>query len=389
MTDPVPTDPLPIHFFTIVLNGEPFIRYHHAVFQRLPFRWHWHIIEGVAELVRDTAWPLATGGTIPSEFHDRGRSNDGTSAYLDELAQQSDQITVYRKPLGEFWQGKVAMVQAPLAHITEPCVLWQVDVDELWTVQQIVTTRRMFLAEPTKTAAFYWCWYFVGPERVISTRYGYAEDPNIEWLRTWRFTPGMRWFSHVPPRLGVALEGEWQDVAGINPFSHAETEAQGLVFQHFAYVTVAQVLFKERYYGYPGAGAGWQRLQTAALPLYLGDYFPWVRDATQVHPFPGLPLAQQDQISGRWTFLSPGISLMDQDHNFILRPDWSQPEETIFEALENLLLTLAPRRLWIDCAALPSEQAELLPILLATVNPNVEVIPLGLTSIFLLNLLNP
>jgi hypothetical protein len=32
---------IPVHFFTIVVNGEPFIRYHLAVMKALPFRWHW------------------------------------------------------------------------------------------------------------------------------------------------------------------------------------------------------------------------------------------------------------------------------------------------------------------------------------------------------------
>lgn len=46
---------LPVHFFTIVLNGEPFIRYHEHMLNKLPFEWHWHIVEGVAELTHDTA----------------------------------------------------------------------------------------------------------------------------------------------------------------------------------------------------------------------------------------------------------------------------------------------------------------------------------------------
>lgn len=55
-------DDLPVHFFTIVLNGEPFIRYHLEMMRQLPFRWHWHIVEGVAELTRDTAWVLRVAG---------------------------------------------------------------------------------------------------------------------------------------------------------------------------------------------------------------------------------------------------------------------------------------------------------------------------------------
>jgi len=47
-------------------------------------------------------------------------------------------ITVYRKPRDVFWDGKREMVNAPLANINEECLLWQVDADELWTVEQIL-----------------------------------------------------------------------------------------------------------------------------------------------------------------------------------------------------------------------------------------------------------
>ena len=102
---------LPIHFFTIVLNGQPFIRYHIDIFKQLPFKWHWHIIEGVADLKHDTGWSLQLGGKITDEIHKQGRSKDGTSEYLDELAAKyPENITLYRKPEGEFWDGKREMV---------------------------------------------------------------------------------------------------------------------------------------------------------------------------------------------------------------------------------------------------------------------------------------
>lgn len=75
---------LSIHFFTIVLNGEPFIEYHFEILKKLPVPWHWHIIEGVAALNHDTAWSLRTGGTIPSGLHRNGISIDGTSEYLEK-----------------------------------------------------------------------------------------------------------------------------------------------------------------------------------------------------------------------------------------------------------------------------------------------------------------
>lgn len=301
---------LPIHFFTIVLNGEPFIRYHIDVLKQLPYKWHWHIIEGVADLKHDTAWSLNRGGAISDAIHHQGRSKDGTTAYLDELAQlYPENVTVYRKPEGQFWDGKLEMVNAPLDNISEECLLWQIDVDELWTVEQISNARRLFVENPHKTAAFYWCWYFVGENLVISTRNCYAQNPHQEWLRTWRFRPGAMWVSHEPPRLAAPLpSGEWQDVAAVDPFSHEETESQGLVFQHFAYVLPEQLQFKEQYYGYTNAGLQWQALQQQTqFPVFLSQYFAWVQDRTMVDTTAScgiVPIAQKTPEQDEWKFLA-------------------------------------------------------------------------------------
>lgn len=297
-------DQLPIHFFTIVLNGEPFIRYHLNVFQQLPFRWHWHIIEGVADLKHDTAWSLRSGGQIVDELHDRGLSRDGTTAYLDAIAQQHpDQITIYRKPQGEFWDGKRDMVNAPLSNISESCLLWQIDADELWAIDQLIAARDLFLRHPDKTAAYYWCWYFVGETLMINSRHCYAQNPHQEWLRTWRYEPGDCWAAHEPPRL---MRGDC-DVAAIAPFSHDETEAAGLVFQHFAYVTPDQLRFKEQYYGYKNALDCWRSLQAETrFPVRLRQYFPWVRDFTTVDRAEScgvVPIAHQ--VNGKWQVRSP------------------------------------------------------------------------------------
>lgn len=300
---------LPIHFITIVLNGEPFIRHHIEVFKQLPFKWHWHVVEGVADLKHDTAWSVPLGGHITNEIHRNGRSYDGTTEYLDELAHHyPDNITIYRKSEGVFWDGKREMVNEPLLNIDEECLLWQVDADELWTIEQICTARQLFINNPDKTAASYWCWYFVGESLVISTRNCYAQNPQQEWLRTWRYKPGSVWVAHEPPRLAEHLpNGQWQDIAKVNPFTHEETEKLGLVFQHFAYVTPEQLKFKEQYYGYKDAVLRWKELQTQAqFPVLLRQYFPWVKDATQVDTVRSLgvvPIAQKLDNSGAWQFL--------------------------------------------------------------------------------------
>jgi hypothetical protein len=319
---------LPIHFFTIVLNGEPFIRYHELVLSRLQLPWHWHIVEGVASLSHDTSWSVASGGHIPAGIHDRGRSKDGTSEYLDDLARRMPKnVTLYRKPLDGFWDGKREMCNAPLANIKKECLLWQVDADELWTESQIYAVHRQFEQDPSRTAAYYWCTYFVGPEKMISTRHQYAQNPAQEWRRTWRFKPGDRWRAHEPPTLSRritwlsrrwlelaalnpfardkvrAVDMGWVDIGAQNPFLHDETEAMGAVFQHFSFVTEAQLNFKESYYGYGGAREKWRALQNHRGPGFLRHYFAWVRDECMFDDAAKLgitPIARFE--AGRWTF---------------------------------------------------------------------------------------
>jgi glycosyltransferase involved in cell wall biosynthesis len=301
---------LPIHFFTIVLNGEPFIRYHLELFGSLACDWHWHIVEGVAALVNDTAWSTATGGHIASDVHRRGRSNDGTSEYLDAItAQYPQRVTLYRKPLDQFWEGKREMVNAPIANLPDDCLLWQIDADELWTKAAIERVRALFLANPDRTAAFYWCDYFVGENIVVSTRYGYAENPEREWLRTWRYRRGARWARHEPPVLMVRdADGVERDLGRLKPFLHDDMERHGATFQHFAYVTEEQIRFKETYYGYRGALAKWRTLQGFEGPrARLGDYFSWVHDDTMVERVEDrgiVPLARRGP-DGIWTLGQP------------------------------------------------------------------------------------
>jgi glycosyltransferase involved in cell wall biosynthesis len=300
---------LPINFFTIILNGMPYVQYHINIFKQLKIEWHWHIIEGVADLNHDTGWSIQNGGKISDNFHRDGFSIDGTTEYLDDLKLlYPDNITIHRKPKDIFWDGKREMVNQPLLHINRECLLWQIDADELWTLKQVETVHQLFSANPAKMAAFYWCWYFVGEDKVISTRNCYAQNPQQEWLRTWRYTPGCMWIAHEPPQLyRPSGNGEWQDVASINSFTHDETENAGLVFQHFAYATKEQLAFKESYYGYSYAIESWEKLQeTKKFPVLLSSYFDWVGDLTEVNLARSMgvePICQKSVQSNSWIFL--------------------------------------------------------------------------------------
>lgn len=279
-----------LHLFTIVLNGARFLAHHVDAFTALPLRWHWHVVEGVAALAHDTAWSRRRGGRIDDAAHRHGLSVDGTSEALDDLARRRpDAVTVYRKPRGTFWDGKREMVSAPLARLRARCLLFQVDVDELWSTDALARAVALFAARPSARAAFYRCRYWVGPDLVVTSRDGYGNGP-YEWLRTWRYRPGDRWLAHEPPVLVHRLEAwrQWKRLRRGRPprlpfqpgdpdvLSQATTEAEGLVFDHLAYVFEEQVRRKETYYGYAGAVEAWRRLQAAPTPVRLRDHLPWV-----------------------------------------------------------------------------------------------------------------
>ena len=302
------TSALPIHFFTIVLNGEPFIRYHLERFKALNCPWHWHIIEGLAELKHDTAWSLQFGAQLPTDACKDGRSVDGTAEYLDQIAAENpENVTVYRAPNGRHWDGKLEMISAPVANLPDDCLLWEIDSDELWTTDQFTRMRELFLEQPQRTAAVFYCWYFVGPNLVINRRRRYDE---IEWRRAWRYRKSMRWTAHEPPTLATPAPnapGQWIDVTRLAPFTPIELEREQLVFQHYAYVTEEQLAFKEKYYGYKNIVAQWKALQaTTQFPVRLKEFlnWPWVSERALVEPVFACgitPLATES--GGRWTFL--------------------------------------------------------------------------------------
>lgn len=253
-------------FFTIVLDGQPWVSFQYPVFRTLPFSWEWYVMEGVARNVHDSKWCKK----IPARL-----SNDGTSEYLDSI-NFDKRVHIYRKKL---WQGKVEMVNAPLGNIKEPCLLWEIDGDEIWTAEQIIRMRSMFMREPERTSAQFFCRYFVGPDIVTTTRGTYG-NRDYDWHRVWRYTPGQKFATHEPPVL-VGPKGE---TLPDRRFTQQETADAGLVFDHYAYALQKTVEFKQLYYtGCENAVESWKLLQINTVwPGFLKNYFSWVKDNTRV-----------------------------------------------------------------------------------------------------------
>lgn len=244
-----------INFFTICLDGMPYITNHLPMMNRLPFDWKWVVIEGVAKPVNDTSWCKEIESRL---------SKDGTSEYIESIADHPHVYYVRETS----WKGKTEMCNRALALMDKPGLLWQIDADELWESWQVLFVKEFFDRNEDYNTAQFYCRYFVGKNIMITSLNNYG-NRETEWKRTWRYEPGMRFKSHEPPKLENLKE---------KVIDRKETSRKGLVFDHPAYSTRAQVAFKEEYYGYEGAVAGWDRLQkNKKWPVTeLKDFLPWV-----------------------------------------------------------------------------------------------------------------
>lgn len=247
-----------LHILTIVLDGLPFLAHQLATFNRLRLDWQWHIVEGTAMPVKDTAWCRPVAPRL---------SLDGTTNFLNDL-KTHPRVVVHQRPR---WEGKTEMCNTALAGMKEPGALFQVDVDELWTAPQVEFIYDLMTVYDSAT---FFCRYFVGKNIVTVGENCYGNNPG-EWLRAWKFIPGMFFLTHEPPRLSGISDRS-------RNISREETRNMGLVFDHYAYAFATQVAFKEQYYGYTNALSQWKRLQTNTdWPVRLKYFLPWVDDRAQ------------------------------------------------------------------------------------------------------------
>lgn len=244
-----------LHVLTLCLNGMPWIATQWTNLVKCGIDWTWHIVEGAAANTHCTSWCKR----IPPQY-----SCDGTDEFLKHV-KKSPRVKLYRKPM---WDGKLEMVNAPLPEIQEPCVLLQMDSDEIWTGEQL--SKIATLLSGKETHAYFWCRYFFGVDIAMTSRNCYGNNPNQDWKRAWKFTPGDTFISHEPPKLSSENDDAWK---------HESTNGLGLVFDHYGYATEKQVAFKEDYYGYGGAVVAWRKLQdNDRWPVKLAEFLPWVKD---------------------------------------------------------------------------------------------------------------
>jgi len=225
--------------FTIILNGLHHLKhndYYKTLCDNLDY---WVLVEGVSLPTGSTSWCKE----LPDDMHKNFLSNDGTTEFLDSI--KSDKVRVIR-PNNRAWKNKDEQVNAAIAEIktiTDECMLWQIDVDEQWTLQQMKEAETHLTNHNGKTGCFY-CNYFVGPRQMAYGQWGEGKHEPYRRLWDWK---GEDFETHEPPKL-----------KGKNGPGLLLTQR----FNHYAYYYPQDVKFKEKYYGgYEGLYQRWLNVQ--------------------------------------------------------------------------------------------------------------------------------
>jgi hypothetical protein len=244
--------------FTILLNGKHHLL-HNDYCNLIPQIFDlWVIAEGVAKNTGSTSWCKE----LPSNLHNNYLSNDGTTDLLMELSHKYKNIKII-KSLTNFWNSKDEQVNACIEEIkkyTTSGKLWQIDIDEQWTKDQIETAEIQLDKHNGKTGCFL-CDCYVGQNQIALGDWG---EGKIEpYRRLWNWS-GEKFITHEPPKF-----------KNNNP-RYLLTPR----FKHYSYYFEQDIKFKQAYYsGYEGLYERWIDVQKnkKIIPVrnLLGDKVWW------------------------------------------------------------------------------------------------------------------
>jgi hypothetical protein len=258
--------------FTIVLNGANQLRYNNFISNMAQVFDFWVIVEGAALPNGSTSWCRQ----VP-DFNIDGASIDGTRTVLKNAEKSYGNVVVVyaTKP----WQSKDEQVNSALTVILneigleDNTFLWQVDVDEQWTIEQVENAERELVAQKGDCGCFH-CNYHVGKDLYAIGAWGQGNDPSdplkYAYRRLWLWD-GRPFEKHEPP----VLEGGNGKEVLLTP-----------LFEHYAYTDSATVRFKGLYYsGHEGIYEKWLKLQTEITfpqPISYLISGPWGKTATVI-----------------------------------------------------------------------------------------------------------
>ena len=183
--------------FTIVLNGKRHLEHNDFWKKMVNMFDYWVIVEGVSLPTGSTSWCKELPGSMHKDF----LSNDGTTELLNSIEKASINVTVVRNNNKPF-TNKDEQVNAAVVKLKEivrdkQCFLWQIDVDEQWTIDQLSEAEKLLVRNKGKTGCFL-CNYYVGDKQKVIGEWG--EGRHLPYRRLWDWK-GELFKTHEPPTL--------------------------------------------------------------------------------------------------------------------------------------------------------------------------------------------
>jgi len=233
-----------VSFFTIVLNGMPFLPY--LIESLIDVAHEWFFIEGAVLPQHCTnhcnmppAWSYD-----PKTF----LSTDGTTQLLDRYEKDNKKIKIIRKY--NWWDGKIEMCNSFLDQISGD-LLWEVDSDEFWKKEDVLKTVELIRSTPETTCVRFYAKYFVGNTNTVVDETGLG-NASWDWFRAWPWKKGYIFTAHEPPTLVLRKKiGPFfkaYDLKKMNLIDREDTKSQDIFLYHYAYVAESQIKFKEAFY---------------------------------------------------------------------------------------------------------------------------------------------
>lgn len=225
--------------FTIIYNGAHHLE-HNGWGEKLANMLDlWVIVEGYAKNTGSTSW--CKNITV---------EEDGTNDLLKKLAPGNTHvhhIECSGKNKDEMVNIALDTLDGHVYVYRDNPFLYQLDVDEVWTEEQMDEAERMLVEQDADCGCFH-ANHFVGPSLVAKGEWGEGNAPDDPlrnaYRRLWRWK-GQVFETHEPP----VLEG-----------GNGKEVLLPQRFNHYAYYFQKDVKFKEKYYGYTDLLKRWTML---------------------------------------------------------------------------------------------------------------------------------
>ena len=227
-------------FGIIVLNGEPFTRYN--LRSLYPFAHEIIVAEG--------AVPGAAVIATPD-----GHSTDGTLDVLRDFKTREDPenklIIVTAEDEGHpngFWPGEKHEQSQAYARRATGDYLWQVDIDEFYKAEDIVSVLNMLTSDPAITQVnipqlSFWGGFDYVADGFFLRRFHRSLGGGIP--RVFKWAEGCSYVTHRPPTVHDADGRDLREVKWVNG---DQMSRRGIFLYHYSLTFPKQVLEKCAYY---------------------------------------------------------------------------------------------------------------------------------------------